>query len=67
MYTESGELFFSAGECNSITALTLSSSTILTSLKSTIFPLAPLVIVPVVAYIAFRKAWSFFCGGVRGA
>ena len=46
---------------------TLSSSTILTSLKSSVFPLAPLVIVPVVAYIAFRKAWSFFKGGVRGA
>ena len=67
MYTESGELFFSAGECNSITALTLSSSTIITSLKQSFLPLVPIVVIPVVLYISFRKAWSFFCGGVRGA
>lgn len=67
MYTENGDLFFSAGEGNVITAVTLSSSTILTSLKNTIFPLVPLIAVSIISYIAFKKAWNFFCGGVRGA
>lgn len=46
---------------------TLSSSTILTSLKNSVFPLVPLIAVPIISYIAFKKAWNFFFGGVRGA
>lgn len=46
---------------------TLSSSTILTSLKDTVFPVVPLIAVPIISYIAFKKAWNFFFGGVRGA
>lgn len=67
MYTESGELFFSAGEGNTITASTLSSSTIITSLKQSFLPLVPILLISLIAYISFRKVWNFFKGGVRGA
>ncbi len=55
-----------SGEQNIICG-TISSSTILTTLKDSVFPLVPLITVAVVGYIAFRKAWHFFTGGVRGA
>lgn len=45
----------------------VSSSMILNSLKHEVLPLVPLVSVAVIGYIAFRKAWNFITGGVRGA
>ena len=60
MYTESGELFFSAGEGNTITASTLSSSTIITSLKQSFLPLVPILLVSLIAYIYhFAKFGTF--------
>lgn len=67
--TDTGEVYHYSGYSGSqnIFCGTLSSSTILTSLKSAVFPLVPLIAVPIISYIAFKKAWNFFFGGVRGA
>lgn len=45
----------------------ISSSTILTTLKNQVFPVVSLVAVAVVLFFGFRKAWSFFSSAVRGA
>lgn len=67
--TDTGEVYHYSGYSSNqnIVCGTLSSSTILTSLNQSFIPLVPIVVVPVILYISFRKAWSFFCGGVRGA
>lgn len=67
--TDSGKVYHYSGYSGSqnIVCGTLSSSTILTSLKDTVFSVVPLIAVPIISYIAFKKAWNFFCGGVRGA
>lgn len=69
LMTDSGEVYHYSGYSTeqNIVCSTLSSSTILTSLKNSFFPLVPLVAFAVISYIGFRKAWNFIKGGVRGA
>lgn len=45
----------------------ISSSMIINSLKQEIYPTVSLVTIAVIGYVAFRKAWNFITGGVRGA
>lgn len=63
------EVYYYGSNNSYAAALTgsVSSSMILDSLKQQIFPVISLVTVAVVGYIAFRKAWNFIVGGVRGA
>lgn len=69
LMTTSGEVYHYSGYSNeqNIVCSTLSSSTILTSLKNSFFPLVPLIAVAVISFLGFRKAWNFIKGGVRGA
>jgi len=69
LMTDDGEVYHYSGYSGeqNIICGTISSSTILTTLKNSVFPLVPLVTIAFVGYIAFRKAWHFITGGVRGA
>lgn len=69
LMTDSGEAYHYSGYSSNqnIICGTVSSSTILTSLKDSVLPLVPLVAFAVISFLGFRKAWSFIKGGVRGA
>lgn len=45
----------------------ISASTIYTGVVSPLFKLVPLLIVPIVGFLAFRKAWSFIKTTIKGA
>ena len=71
MYSDSGEYYYSRSNYDefdvNVIGSSVSSSTIITSLRSDFFPVL-LVIVPVfILIVGFRKAWEFIKGGVRGA
>lgn len=63
------EVYYYGASSSYAVALTgsVSSSMILNNLKQEVLPVVPLVAFAVIAYIGFRKAWNFLCGGVRGA
>lgn len=69
LMTDSGEVYHYSGYSSNqnIICGTVSSSTILTSLKDSVLPLVPLVAFAVISFLGFRKAWIFIKGGVRGA
>lgn len=62
-------LYFStsANFYGSVISETVSSSTILTTLKNGVLPLLSVVLVAVVGVLAFRKAFFFLRSSVRGA
>lgn len=68
IYTDSGAQYFYSGYNESVVMNdSLSSSTILTSLKKSVLPVVSVVAVVVFLYFGFRKAWNFFTGLVKGA
>lgn len=64
-----GTLYFSSGYSSSSPLMneSLSSSLIYDSLKKSVLPVVSLVIVAIVCFFGFRKAWSFITEHLRGA
>lgn len=62
-------LYFSTSANNygSVISDTVSSSTILTTLKNGVLPLLSVVLIAVVGILTFRKAFSFLRSSVKGA
>ena len=62
-------LYFStsANSYGSVISETVSSSTILTTLKNGVLPLLSVVLLAVVGILTFRKAFSFIRSSVKGA
>lgn len=62
-------LYFSTSANNygSVISDTVSSSTILTTLKNGVLPLLSVVLIAVVGILTFRKAFSFVRSSVKGA
>lgn len=71
MYTESGDFYYSRSNYDefevSVIGSSVSSSTIITSLRSEFLPVLLVIVPAFILIIGFRKAWDFIKGGVRGA
>lgn len=71
MYTESGEFYYSRSNYDefevNVIGSSVSSSTIITSLRSEFLPVLLVIVPAFILIVGFRKAWEFIKGGVRGA
>lgn len=70
MYTESGEFYYSRSNYDfevNVIGSSVSSSTIITSLRSEFLPVLLVIVSAFILIVGFRKAWEFIKGGVRGA
>lgn len=69
IYTSDNKLYYSSGNdiSENVVAGTVSSSSILSTLKSGVLPLVSIVIAAVVGIIALRRAWNWLRSAVKGA
>lgn len=71
MYIESGEFYYSRSNYDefevNVIGSSVSSSTIITSLRSEFLPVLLVIVPAFILIVGFRKAWEFIKGGVRGA
>ncbi len=68
-YRDTGEVYYYQGGAVEGLVLNenLSSSTIYNTLFDNILPVFSIVVVAVILFLGFRKAWRFVTGAVRGA